>query len=117
MRITVYHYPKCSTCRKARAFLDARDVAYDAIDIVEHPPSRAKLEAMWKRSGLPLKKLFNTSGVSYREGRFGERLRTMTDAEALDALARDGKLIKRPLIEGPDFVLVGFDEAAYARQL
>jgi arsenate reductase len=117
MTITVYHYPKCSTCRKARAFLDARGVAYEAIDLVERPPSRAKLEALWKRSGLPLRKLFNTSGVSYREGRFGERLATMTEAEALDALAQDGKLIKRPLVEGPGFVLVGFDEAAYARHL
>jgi arsenate reductase len=115
MAVTVYQYPKCSTCRKALAFLKARGVAYQAIDIVEHPPSRAAIEALWKRSGLPLRKLFNTSGVSYREGRFGERLGTMTDAEALDALAADGKLIKRPLVEGPGFVLVGFDEAAYAR--
>ncbi len=113
----IYQYPKCGTCRKALAWLDAHGVAYDAIDIVESPPSRAELEALYRRSGLPIRKLFNTSGVSYREGEFGKRLPKMTDAEALDALARDGKLIKRPLVEAPRGVLVGFDEAAYAELL
>ena len=110
---TVYQYPKCSTCRKALAYLDAKGVKYESVDIVAQPPSRAELGAALKQSGLPVKRFFNTSGQSYRDGKFGERLPTMSDADALAALAADGKLIKRPLIVGKGFVLVGFDEAAY----
>jgi arsenate reductase len=110
---TVYQYPKCSTCRKALAYLDAKGVSYASVDIVSQPPSKAQLAAAWKQSGLPIKRFFNSSGQSYRDGKFGERLPKMSDAEALDALAADGKLIKRPLVVGRGFVLVGFDEAAY----
>lgn len=110
----VYVYDRCSTCRKALRWLDAHDVAYEKVPIVDRPPSAATLERLWKRSGLPLKRFFNTSGQSYRAGGFRDRLPTMSDAEALAALAADGKLIKRPLVDGGDFVLVGFDEAAYA---
>jgi arsenate reductase (glutaredoxin) len=108
-----YQYSKCSTCRKALAFLGKQGVEYDSVDIVTNPPSKAELARVMKLSGLPIKKLFNTSGQSYRDGRFGERLPSMTESEALDALARDGKLIKRPLLVGKDFALVGFDESAY----
>jgi arsenate reductase len=110
---TVYQYPKCSTCRKALAWLDEQGVKYEAVDIVEAPPSKAQLKAALETSGLPVKRFFNTSGQSYREGKFGERLPRLTDAQALDALAADGKLIKRPLVIGKGFVLVGFDAAAY----
>ena len=110
---TVYQYPKCSTCRKALAHLDARGVRYESVDIVLQPPSRAQLSAALRQSGLPIKRFFNTSGQSYREGKFGERLPEMSEAQALDALAADGKLIKRPLIVGKGFVLVGFDAEAY----
>lgn len=113
MPLKVYHYAKCSTCRKARAFLDRKGVRYDPVDIVLHPPSQKELKEALKRSGLPIKKLFNTSGQSYREGRFGERLPTLSESAALALLASDGKLIKRPLILGDDFALVGFDERAY----
>jgi arsenate reductase len=109
----VYQYSKCSTCRKALAFLAKRGVKVDSIDIVTSPPSKADLRRALSESGLPLKRLFNTSGESYRKGRYGERLATMTDEQALDALAKDGKLIKRPVVLGKNFVLVGFDEAAY----
>jgi arsenate reductase (glutaredoxin) len=109
----VYQYAKCSTCRKALAFLAKQGVHYDAIDIVTQPPTKAELRRALELSGLPLKKLFNTSGESYRQGGFGERLPNMSQAEALDELARDGKLIKRPLVLGDDFALVGFDEAQY----
>jgi arsenate reductase len=112
----VYQYSKCSTCRKALAFLGKLGVELEAVDIVTNPPSRAELARVLKLSGLPFKKLFNTSGQSYREGRFGERLAGMSESDALDALARDGKLIKRPLVVGKDFALVGFDEAAYRAQ-
>ena len=110
---TVYQYPKCSTCRKALAYLDAKGVKYESLDIVAQPPSRAELSAAWKQSGLPVKRFFNTSGQSYRDGNFGQRLPEMSEKEALDALAADGKLIKRPLVLGKGFVLVGFDAEQY----
>lgn len=113
---TVYAYAKCSTCRKALAFLKGRDVAVNTVDIVTQPPSKTELQRIQKLAGVPVKKLFNTSGQSYRDGDFGKRLTTMTDAQAFDALARDGKLIKRPLVAGKDYALVGFDEAAYKKR-
>jgi arsenate reductase len=109
----VYQYSKCSTCRKALAFLAKRGIEIDSVDIVARPPSKAELTRAMKLAGVPVKKLFNTSGQSYREGRFGERLPKMSEGEALDALTEDGKLVKRPLVLGRDYALVGFDEAAY----
>ena len=114
MAVKVYQYPKCSTCRKALKWLDGRGVAYDAVDIVTAPPKKAELQRALK-SGVPLKKLFNTSGQSYREGGWSEKLARVTEAQALDALAADGKLVKRPFVLTVDAVLVGFDEAAYKK--
>ncbi|MEO6598365.1 MAG: arsenate reductase family protein [Polyangiaceae bacterium] len=116
-KLRVYHYPQCSTCKKAIKWLAAHDVGVELVHIVEHPPSKAELREALKGAGIPLKKLFNTSGASYREGGFGERLATMTEAEAIDALSKDGKLIKRPVVLGKGVALVGFDEAAYAEKL
>jgi arsenate reductase (glutaredoxin) len=116
MKLRVYQYPKCSTCRKALAFLDRNGVEYEGIDITSRPPSKRELERALELARVPVKKLFNTSGQSYRAGNFGERLETMSTAQALDALARDGKLIKRPLVFGDGFALIGFDEQAYARR-
>ena len=116
-KFRVYHYPQCSTCKKALKWLAAHEVQVELIDIVQHPPSKAELREVLKGAGVPLKKLFNTSGASYRDGGFGERLKTMTEAEAIDALAKDGKLIKRPLVLGKGIQLVGFDEAAYDHAL
>jgi arsenate reductase (glutaredoxin) len=110
----VYSYSKCSTCRKALRWLDEHGVAYESTDIVTKPPSKKELKLTLERSGLPLSKLFNTSGQSYREGKWGERLKTTSTADALEALASDGKLIKRPLVFGDDFALVGFSEGDYA---
>jgi len=115
--LEIFHYPKCGTCKKALKWLDAQGVEYRATDIVDHPPNLAKLKKALALSGVPVGKLFNTSGQSYRQGGFKERLRTMSDAQALDALARDGKLIKRPLIFGDGFVLVGFNQEDYERCL
>lgn len=109
----VYQYSKCSTCRKALAYLARRGVEVDSVDIVTKPPSKAELTRAMKLAGVPVKKLFNTSGQSYRDGGFGEKLPKMSESQALDALARDGKLVKRPLVLGKDYALVGFDEAAY----
>jgi arsenate reductase len=116
MKPKVYQYAKCSTCRKALAFLKAQGVDYDSVDIVTRPPPRKTLKDALRLSGLPIQKLFNTSGQSYRDGNFGQRLKSMSEAEALEALAADGKLIKRPLVIGDDFALVGFDENAYRRR-
>ena len=110
----VWQYPGCSTCRKALAYLRGKGIAHDAIDIVLTPPDRATLRDAWQRSGLPLRKFFNTSGQSYRLGGFGERIAAMSDDEQLDALAADGKLIKRPLVVTADRVLVGFAPEAWA---
>lgn len=112
--IEVYHYPKCGTCKKALKWLNQRGVQVRLIDIVETPPSLSKLKRALKASGLPVAKLFNTSGQSYRAGNYKRRLETMNDSEALTALSQDGKLIKRPLVFADDFVLVGFKEDDYA---
>jgi arsenate reductase len=114
MPTKVYQYPKCSTCRKALKWLDAKGVPYEKADLVAAPPSMAALKDLFKRSGLPIGKLFNTSGESYRHGNFKERLAKMSEPEALAALAADGKLIKRPIVDTGTAVLVGFDEKAYA---
>ena len=112
MKPVVYQYPACSTCRKALKWLDARGVAYEATHIVDKPPSE-KLLKKALTSGVPLKKLFNTSGESYKAGNFKDRLPEMSEAEALKALAADGKLIKRPFVIAGDTVLTGFDEEAW----
>ena len=115
--LVIFHYPACGTCRKALKWLDGQGIERVAIDIVAQPPDRAALERWWRRSGLPLGRFFNTSGGSYREGGFKDRLATMSEAAQLDALAADGKLLKRPLLvagaDGADGVLVGFREAEW----
>ncbi len=115
--LVVYHYPNCSTCKKALAWLRDHAVTFDAIDIVKAPPSAAKLKAAARSAGVPTSKLFNTSGESYRAGNFKAKLETMTDADAFAALAADGKLIKRPLAIGDGFALVGFKEPDWAAKL
>lgn len=117
MKIKVYQYPKCSTCRKALSWLKSKDVVFESIDIVAAPPNAATLERVLDKSGLPVKKLFNTSGEVYRQEGYKERLEKMTKDEAIAALAANGKLVKRPLLLHEDFALVGFDEAAYAAKL
>ncbi|HEX2731288.1 MAG TPA: arsenate reductase family protein [Polyangiaceae bacterium] len=109
----VYQYPRCSTCRKALKFLDAQRIEYESIDIVERPPSIAELKRVLQLTELPVGKLFNTSGQSYRDGDFKQKLQQMNTQEALAALAADGKLIKRPLVLGKDFARVGFSEEQY----
>jgi arsenate reductase len=111
--LTVFHYPACSTCKKALKWLDAHGVEHERIHIVDSPPTVAQLQQALKLSGLPVAKLFNVSGGSYRDGDFKARLPGMTEDQALAALAADGKLIKRPLILGNGFALVGFREADY----
>jgi len=114
---TLYHYPNCSTCKKARKWLDANAVEATLVDIVKAPPTADELRDFWQRSGKDLKKFFNTSGQSYRGGGFKDTLPTMSEDDKLAALAADGKLIKRPLLVTDAGVLVGFREAEYAELL
>ncbi len=117
MSIKVYQYPKCSTCRDALKWLDEHEVEYEKVDLVAHPPTAVVLKELHRRSGKPITRFFNTTGESYRKGNFRERLMTLTENESIAALAKDGKLIKRPIIDTGKQVLVGFDEAIYARTL
>jgi Spx/MgsR family transcriptional regulator len=113
MALRVYQYDKCQTCRKALAWLRARGEAFEAVPIVERPPSLAELREMLRRVG-ELKRLFNASGELYRELKVSEKLKTMGAAEALALLARHGKLIKRPFLLAPKAGLLGFKEAEWA---
>ncbi len=107
----MYHYPNCSTCKKARRFVDSHGQQLTAlIDIVKNPPTESEIRDIWKRSGVPLRRLFNTSGQSYRQGGFKDRLPSMSEQEQISALAADGKLIRRPLLAYPQGALVGFKE-------
>ena len=110
-------YPKCTTCQKARKWLDEHQVAYELRDIKLENPTYDELAAWYKRSGLPLRKFFNTSGLLYKSMELKDKLPTMSEEEMLRLLAADGMLVKRPLLVGDDFVLVGFKEAEWAGRL
>ena len=104
-------YPPCSTCKKAKKWLDAHDISYTARHIKEDNPSYEELETWWKQSALPLKKFFNTSGLVYKSLNLKDKLPTMTEEEQLRLLASDGMLVKRPIIITDDKkVLTGFRE-------
>ena len=104
-------YPKCSTCQKAKAFLDANNIPYELRDIKLDNPSEEELRRWHALSGLPLKKFFNTSGLQYRALELTKKLSTMTEDEQFALLATDGMLVKRPLLVGEDFALTGFKQA------
>ncbi len=106
-------YEKCTTCQKAKAWLDSHGVAYRVRPIVAERPTRQELAAWHRQSGLPLRRFFNTSGLVYRSLGLGAKLPAMTEDAQLDILASDGMLVKRPLVVGPDVVLVGFREAEW----
>lgn len=110
-------YPKCSTCQKAKKWLDAHKVMYTDRHIVENNPTYEELKEWYKRSGLPLKKFFNTSGLVYKEMQLKDKLATMSEEEQLKLLAINGMLVKRPLIVDEEIVLIGFKEAEWAEKL
>ena len=110
-------YPKCTTCQKARKWLDENKIGYEFRDIKAENPSLEELTAWYKLSGLPLRKFFNTSGLLYKSMELKTKLPTMTEDEMLSLLATDGMLVKRPLAIGDDFVLVGFKEAEWVEKL
>ena len=115
MSVLFLEYPKCSTCKKAKAWLEGNGVAFDDRHIVENNPTAEELKAWWEKSGLPLKKFFNTSGLLYKEMQLKDKLPAMSEDEMIALLATNGMLVKRPLIIGTDFVLVGFKEAEWEK--
>ena len=110
-------YPPCSTCKKAKAWLDSHGIAYEARHIKEQNPSYDELSQWLEQSGLPVKKFFNTSGLLYKSMNLKDRLPAMTEAEQIALLASDGMLVKRPLVVGEDFVLVGFKQKEWEEKL
>ena len=111
--LTFVCYPKCTTCQKAQKWLDERGVPYTLRHIKEDKPTYEELAAWYAKSGLPLRKFFNTSGLLYKSLGLKDQLPTMTEEEMLRLLATDGMLVKRPLLIGDDVVLVGFQAARW----
>lgn len=111
------HYPKCTTCKRAKKWLDEHQISYEERDIKEHNPSLEELKEWYQRSGLPLKRFFNTSGILYKEMKLKDKLPEMSEDEQLALLASDGMLVKRPIVVTEDQVLVGFKEAQWEEEL
>lgn len=110
-------YAKCTTCQKAKKWLDANEIEYTERPIKEQNPTVEELKAWHRRSGIPLKKFFNTSGLLYKDMKLKDRLPGMSEEEQYELLATDGMLVKRPLLVGDDFVLVGFKETEWEDKL
>jgi arsenate reductase len=117
MTAKLYAYPGCSTCRAARRWLDDRSLAYELVDIAREPPDADVLARVAASAGIPVRKLFNTSGQLYREGNYAARLQTWDDRTSLAALAEHGMLIRRPIFLRGDVALVGFRADEWARAL
>lgn len=112
-----YYYPKCTTCQKAKKWLEANGLSFEALVITEERPSKEDFLTWFKRAGLESKKFFNTSGILYREGNYKDKLKTMSEDEMASLLSSEGMLIKRPLLVKGDDILLGFKEASYASLL
>ena len=108
-------YPKCTTCQKAKKWLNDNNIEYEFRDIKHDNPTLDELKEWYKKSGLPLKRFFNTSGLLYKSLDLKNKLPTMSDDEMLNLLATDGMLVKRPLLIGDDVVLIGFKEDEYGK--
>ena len=111
------HYPKCTTCKRAKKWLDEHQISYEERDIKENNPSLEELKEWYQRSGLPLKRFFNTSGMLYKEMKLKDKLPEMSEEEQLELLATDGMLVKRPIVVTKERVLVGFKEAQWEEEL
>lgn len=107
-------YPKCSTCQKAKRWLDENNVLYEDRHIQQQNPTYEELKSWYGRSGLPLRRFFNTSGLVYKSLGLKDKLPAMTEDEQLHLLASDGMLVKRPLLVGDDFILLGFEPAEWS---
>lgn len=110
-------YPRCSTCRRAKKWLDTHSIAYTDRNIVNDNPTFEELMQWYEKSGLPLKKFFNTSGFIYKDMQLKDKLHAMSEEEQLKLLAANGMLVKRPLIVNGDMALIGFKEAEWAEKL
>ena len=110
-------YPKCTTCQKAKKWLESQGIAYTERNIAEENPTYAELKEWYKKSGLPLKRFFNTSGLLYNSMQLKDKLPEMSEEEQLKLLATDGMLVKRPLVVDGDNVLTGFKEAEWAEKM
>lgn len=117
MSILFLEYPPCSTCQKAKRWLDEHHVSYTSRHIKENNPTAEELAEWYKKSGLPLKKFFNTSGLIYKSMGLKDKLPTMNEEEQIALLATDGMLVKRPLVIGDSFVLTGFKEKDWQEKL
>ncbi len=117
MSILFLEYPKCSTCKKAKSFLTENNIAFTDRHIVEDNPTAAELKEWFAKSGLPLKRFFNTSGNVYKELKLKDKLPDMTEDEQFALLSQNGMLVKRPLVVGDDFVLTGFKEEEWKEKL
>ena len=106
-------YPKCTTCKKAPAWLDSKGLTYEVRDIKTENPTEAEITVWYKKSGLPLKKFFNTSGLLYKSMQLKDKLADMTEEEQIKLLSTDGMLVKRPILVTENTVLVGFKEKDY----
>jgi arsenate reductase (glutaredoxin) len=115
LTLTFYWYPKCGTCRKAKKWLDEHQHTYEEIHIVDNPPSRDVLKELHQKSGLDLKKFFNTSGQKYRELGLKDKMKSVSEVELMDLLASDGMLIKRPILTNGEKVTVGFKDDAFEK--
>jgi len=113
MVLTFYWYPNCGTCKKAKKWLDAHDLEYTSIHLVEDPPTKDELLELISKSELPAKKFFNTSGKKYRELNIKDKIKDATREEMADILATDGMLIKRPILTDGEKITVGFKEEVY----
>lgn len=111
------NYPKCTTCQKAKKWLDDNNISYESRNIKEENPTAEEIKKLWEISGLPLKKFFNTSGLLYKSMNLKEKLNSMTDDEKIEILSQNGMLIKRPLLIGDNFALPGFKEDKYKELL
>ena len=110
MKVLFIEYPKCSTCQKAKKWLEQNNIEFEDRHIVENNPTKEELKKWIKQSGYEIKKFFNTSGMKYKELNLKEKLPNMTDDEKIEVLSKDGMLVKRPLIITDDLILVGFRE-------
>ena len=117
IRMLFLEYPKCSTCQKAQKWLDEHQISYEDRHIVENNPTFEELKDWYERSGLPLKKFFNTSGMLYKEMKLKDKLPEMSEEEQLKLLATNGMLVKRPLIVAEDFILTGFKEKEWEEKM
>ena len=115
MSILFLEYPKCSTCQKAKKWLEENEISFEDRHIVEQNPSAEELKQWHQKSGMPLKRFFNTSGMLYRDLELKDKLPTMTEEEQYQLLATNGMLVKRPLIVGEDMVLAGFKPAEWEK--